>query len=286
MRSGNQQPRRLTNDQFLSPSAPFHIYHQLVRERWELHWHEFYELCFVIGGSGTNILNGEPHRLAPGSMFLLTPADFHEIYPDDGGRIELFNVVFKEGCVDEAIHELLFRDLAELAVRFEAEQASGMEAEFRRIWKEAMEPRTGGAMVVRGTLERILIELVRECERQTLEFRKLGESGSTLYPTVHRALVYMHHHFRSPLTLEDAAGQAQLHPNYFSECFRKMTGHSFQQYLLDLRLTFARSLLTASDLPVTEICHASGFNTLTHFERVFKRRFGQSPRHYMRKSQR
>ncbi|WP_374701656.1 helix-turn-helix domain-containing protein [Paenibacillus tyrfis] len=42
-------------------------------------------------------------------------------------------------------------------------------------------------------------------------------------------------------------------------------------------MTFAKSLLAASDLPVTEVCHASGFNTLTHFERSFKKRFGCPP---------
>jgi transcriptional regulator GlxA family with amidase domain len=47
---------------------------------------------------------------------------------------------------------------------------------------------------------------------------------------------------------------------------------------MDLRLEFARSLLRASPLPVSEVCYVSGFNTLTHFEKMYKRKFGHSPR--------
>jgi transcriptional regulator GlxA family with amidase domain len=95
---------------------------------------------------------------------------------------------------------------------------------------------------------------------------------------IRRALIYMHHHFREQLTLEEVAAQARLSPNYFSECFHKATGSRFQSYLQELRLRFARTLLEMSDLHVTTICHASGFNTLSHFERAFKGRHGQPPR--------
>ncbi|WJH33318.1 helix-turn-helix domain-containing protein [Paenibacillus sp. CC-CFT747] len=57
----------------------------------------------------------------------------------------------------------------------------------------------------------------------------------------------------------------------------------FQAYLQHLRLTFAVSLLSASRLTITEVCHISGFQTLTHFERVFKSRYGVSPRRYQKR---
>jgi len=95
---------------------------------------------------------------------------------------------------------------------------------------------------------------------------------------IRTALVYIHHHFREQLTLNDVAGHARLSPSYFSECFHRTTGSSFQRYLQELRLRFAVSLLHASMLPITDICSAAGFNTLSHFDRAFKRGFGRSPR--------
>lgn len=94
------------------------------------------------------------------------------------------------------------------------------------------------------------------------------------------AIVYMHHHFREPLTLERVAAQAHLSPHYFSTSFHRATGSSFQTYLGELRLRFARTLLRVSDLPVTDVCHAAGFATLSYFERAFRRRFGAAPSAY------
>jgi AraC-like DNA-binding protein len=94
----------------------------------------------------------------------------------------------------------------------------------------------------------------------------------------------MHNHFRENLYLKDVAQQANLAPNYFSEAFHKLTGIPFQTYLQDLRLRFALALLRVSDLSVTEICYASGFNTLSHFLRVFKQKFHQSPNTFRRET--
>jgi transcriptional regulator GlxA family with amidase domain len=88
---------------------------------------------------------------------------------------------------------------------------------------------------------------------------------------------YVDRHFREPLTLADAAAQAHLSANYFSERFRQYTGTSFQTYLQERRLRFARSLLASTSLPVTEVCHAAGFHNLSHFGRAYRQRYGVSP---------
>jgi AraC-like DNA-binding protein len=73
-----------------------------------------------------------------------------------------------------------------------------------------------------------------------------------------------------------------LSANYFSECFHRVVGTPFQTYLADTRLEFAKALLGVSQLSVTEVCYASGFNTLAHFERMFKRKYGHTPSRYRR----
>ncbi|MFC3773402.1 AraC family ligand binding domain-containing protein [Paenibacillus sp. GCM10012303] len=47
-------------------------------------------------GTGTNVLNGVSHPLERGSLFLLTPADFHEVYPDPDSVLHIYNVIFSE----------------------------------------------------------------------------------------------------------------------------------------------------------------------------------------------
>ncbi|ASS65394.1 MULTISPECIES: AraC family transcriptional regulator [unclassified Paenibacillus] len=126
---------------------------------------------------------------------------------------------------------------------------------------------------MRNLLGCLLLMLCRDGEAAVS-----GEAAvAPLHPSIQQALFFLQHHFREPLTLSEAAKAASLSPNYFSECFRQQLGVGFQQHLLDLRLGFSRSLLQASSLPVSEICYASGFNTLTHFEKMFKRKYGHPP---------
>ena len=148
-----------------------------------------------------------------------------------------------------------------------------MEAEFRRLEAEAADQRAGHQRVIHSTLQRLLVEIARSARARS------GANGTPLAEPhrLHRVLIYLHHHYREPVTLETVAEQAALSPNYFSACFRAATGQTYQRYLQSLRLRFAKSLLAASPLPVTEVCYASGFQTLSHFERAFKREFGRSP---------
>jgi AraC-like DNA-binding protein len=52
----------------------------------------------------------------------------------------------------------------------------------------------------------------------------------------------------------------------------------FGAYLQDVRLRFALSVLQSSSVSITEACYISGFSNLSHFTRVFKKKFGYSPR--------
>jgi AraC-like DNA-binding protein len=73
------------------------------------------------------------------------------------------------------------------------------------------------------------------------------------------------------------ADEARLSPNYFSQLFHEFVGITFQEHLQVLRARFAGSLLRATEMSVTDICHASGFRALSHFERAFKAQYGMSP---------
>ncbi|MGZ3584814.1 MAG: helix-turn-helix transcriptional regulator, partial [Ktedonobacterales bacterium] len=84
----------------------------------------------------------------------------------------------------------------------------------------------------------------------------------------------------TPLFLSSVAQQVHLNPTYFSECFHQEIGVTFHEQLRSLRLQFARSLLTMTPLSITDIAMASGFSTLTHFERVFHQHCGMTPSNY------
>ncbi|CAI6080832.1 AraC family transcriptional regulator [Cohnella sp. JJ-181] len=272
-----REPDRLTNREYMHRALPFRLYvHELTGDV-DVHWHEFFELGFVVSGEGEHVLNGRSSPLRRGTLFLLTPADFHALrVPADAVCVH-YNLIFSDEALREELRALLFVPRREsLVVQCADEEIARIEAEFARIAAELRQgQRPGASLIVQGTIERILIELIRRVPAAPAD-RPPQDPGSD--QAVRQAIAYMQIHFREPLTLEATAAQAHLSPNYFSRRFRELTGMTYQRFLQQLRLQFASALLKVSRLPVTEICFASGFNTLPHFERAFKAAFGQSPR--------
>lgn len=265
-------PVRLLNDQHMDSLSSFRMYQHTLDRTIGTHWHQFYELALIVSGKGTHRINGAPLRMERGHVFLLTPADFHRIDPDPGQTLRLYNLIFTERMISDKLAGDLFERNNAYHCQYGQEEYAEAEREFERILSESADWREHGDIIVQGCIERLLVDLSRSCPPTEKEGAALP-----VHPSIRKALVYLQHHFRNPLLLEDVARLAGLSANYFSESFAKQTGLTFQAYVRDMRLQFAKSLVNATDLPITEICYASGFNTLAYFERAFKTRYRVSP---------
>jgi AraC family transcriptional regulator len=92
-----------------------------------------------------------------------------------------------------------------------------------------------------------------------------------------RAKELMHSRLASRLTIADVARECSLTPSYFAKAFRRTVGLSPQQYLSQIRLEEAKSLLLSSTLPLADIALICGFGDQSYFTRVFTRSVGASP---------
>src|SRR5690348_9807471 len=95
-------PRRLTSHHSMK-TGQLRIFHQLEALPVEVHWHEFYEISLILAGEGSHICNGFRYELGPGSIFLLTPADFHGLTPRPGSIFEIYNIIFSEEFLEEEL---------------------------------------------------------------------------------------------------------------------------------------------------------------------------------------
>ena len=82
------------------------------------------------------------------------------------------------------------------------------------------------------------------------------------------------------LSLHEVAKAVNTSTYYFCKVFKKATGLTFTDYLSGVRIEKAKNLLLNANLRVSEIAYEVGFQSLTHFNRVFRKLTGQSPSHY------
>lgn len=90
--------------------------------------------------------------------------------------------------------------------------------------------------------------------------------------------------YENNITLEDVAQQAHMTPQAFCRYFKKRTHHTFVSFLNEVRINEACKKLTAGagdNISISTIAYNCGFNTVTHFNRVFKSVVGKSPHEYV-----
>lgn len=99
-------------------------------------------------------------------------------------------------------------------------------------------------------------------------------------PVITRAKQFIAEHQGEELSLGEVAKAVHTSKFYFCKMFKKATGINFTDYLSRIRTERAKNLLLNPNLRVSEIAYEVGFQSLTHFNRVFKRVLGQSPTEY------
>ena len=96
-------------------------------------------------------------------------------------------------------------------------------------------------------------------------------------PIVRRAKDYVAHHQSDPIKLAQIARSLNISTFHFCRTFKRSTGLTFVEYMSRVRIEKAKSMLHRSDLLVSEIAYEVGFQTITHFNRVFRKLVGHSP---------
>lgn len=102
-------------------------------------------------------------------------------------------------------------------------------------------------------------------------------------PSITRARQFLEANYTERLSLSAVARVAHMSPFYFCKLFKRVTGLNYTDYLARLRVDKARNLLLNPNLKISEIAFEVGFQSLTHFNRMFKRLSGQAPSEYRRR---
>lgn len=267
-------PERLLGSDYMPPSTEVIVERELVKREFEtVHWHDFHKLVYLAGGSGTHVMNGVPFAVKPGVAFLLTPSDFHAWRPSAEG-CAVYNILFSPRVLSEYLGGVLFDASAPARGALVARGLDPIQTVLDTMVRETDRIGPDARLSLECLLQHVLVEFVR---RADVDESAGSCQGSAIHEGVRVGLSYMEQHYRDPLTLGLVAANAHMSPNYFSQLFHEYVGVTFQEHLSVLRSRFAQSLLRATEMSVTDVCHAAGFRTLSHFERTFKAHYGTPP---------
>ncbi len=94
---------------------------------------------------------------------------------------------------------------------------------------------------------------------------------------VKKVEAFIDSHYRDEVRLQTLADLASMTPTAFSRFFKLRTGKSISDYIIDVRLGHASRMLADSTHSIVEICYDCGFNNVSNFNRIFKKKKGCTP---------
>lgn len=87
-------------------------------------------------------------------------------------------------------------------------------------------------------------------------------------------------HYAEPFSLTELAERFSYNPKYLSALFKKFTGKTAKECLIERRINYAKKLLQSGTDSVKQVAHAAGFSDEYYFMRVFKKEVGMTPKNY------
>lgn len=268
--------KRMEREEYLNESTHIHVTRRQIRKNVPIHWHEFFELEFIVSGNGTGSFNGQNYVLEPGVIYLSTTADFHSLVPESE-ILDLICVSFDQSSVQSNIIEQIFTVEHNLFFRLTRQEYVQFYHLLLPLVAEFEQQNENKERYMEDILECIFILLLRKV-------KLAGSDEPSRNSHVSKAVSYLEIHFRESPDLDTVADFVGLNKNYLCSLFHKETGKTMIRYMNDLKLSFGRKMLAATDLTVNEICYKCGFSSFSTFMHEFKKRYGKTPMQYRKEN--
>ena len=107
---------------------------------------------------------------------------------------------------------------------------------------------------------------------------------ATAADIIQRAVEYINQHISEDISLHDLCREIHISKYHFSRKFKQVTGLTVMAYVLNTRIVAAKSMLSETDLPISEVSSRNGFCSISYFCRVFKEQTGITPLQYRKQS--
>lgn len=239
-----------------------------------LHWHNYIEIEIVLSGTAEHIHNGVTSTIKRGSVSIFRINDYHEI--KDSQKLEVLKFCIKDNVIPGKTLTSLNSIENNLSFNLDEETLETVVFFFNACKKENnLIDRNED--YIKNILECIIILLLR------LEPSEIKPTKKHQNNHLHMAIEYLHSHFRENPSLSTISELVHYSPTHFSHVFHKKIGKSYNDYLNELKVTYAKQLLTTTNLKVIDVGYQSGFNSYNNFYSTFKQHTNLSPAEYKKK---
>lgn len=271
------------------PAEYYHCVYPAGLAGLPVHWHEEFEITYVLKGRCTYLIDLKPCEVREGDFLFLPSGMLHGIPEGKTKMLETDSFVFHPGMLGGRGDVCGVKYIAPVEkgeIRFPSvirpdQENAGLSRKlwekFRYLKKDFAEKKEGYELEAKAVLLEILLILYRyaPCERKKQENREVIEKLRT-------ALQYIKENYHRPISVAELAGVCHFSEYYFMRFFKQYMNMTCVEYINQYRMEIAAGKLAEGESSITDIALDAGFNNISYFNRVFKKSFGMTPKSYRR----
>ncbi len=248
----------------------------------KLHQHAEIQISQILCGSGKLIVGDSIHSYAEGDCFVIGGGIPHLFKSAESSvQSHMISLFFAQDSFGPSFFE--HKEMEELKGFF-----VNAEFGFKTHSAEGSTLKNMEALFAMGHFSRFvaLLKLLKELsdsEKTILSgFIPQKEISDDQGERLRSVFDFVMQNFHQKIDLETVSNLAHLTPNAFCRFFKQRTNKTFFKFLIEVRIEHASQLLVHNkDLSVAEAAHASGFNSLSNFNKKFKEIKGVNPSNYL-----
>lgn len=239
-----------------------------------IHFHKYYEIEFIFDGTGIHYLNGNSIPINRGYISLITPKDFHSFHLKEQEELKVFNIAFTNANVSKDLFEKILQLPYSIQGTLDEQTTYSLLYLFDLLFREFKNPSDNFQFIQRSLLDSIVSVIFGHIpfdNSQNIQYSK----------TVNEVLQCIEKEFTNPdLSLLAISENLHKTQNYLGRIIKTYTGLTFNQYINQKRLDFAKHLIKNKKLSIHNIAEQSGFSSTSYFIKLFKKEYGMTPNEY------
>ena len=249
------------------------------------HIHDSIELLYAKSGRFTVFLDGREYLFSAGDLILFCSNSIHHISSGDGAEHQYYVIKVDPtlllelaGTMQGTAYLMRFSEGgSERRCYWSAESLEGspiLQA-LRALIAEYASEHYARELAMKLHAAELLLAILRDGgERREAGIERAGDE---ITGRIYASLIYVRSHFSEDLDVRSVAERLGISYSYFSRSFGRITGKSFKEYLTSLRMTKAYNMLLSSDMPVSEVALACGYENFSYFIAEFKKVYHITP---------
>ena len=253
-----------------------------------LHKHNFFELIYVLEGSGIHNINENNYEFKKGDVFLLTPDDAHTfqiVVPTRFCNIDFTKSFFSKSA-DRQEEKM---DVSEFFKRLEyifhnhhnvkgniisSTDKNVFEVLVNQLISEKENEQFFNEIITQNIVFLLLHLIARNIQQNITNYFKKGNPKNKVYEIT--AYIQQNIYNKELIKIENIAIHFDKSADHLSRYFKTQTGSTIKDYITRYKLNLIQTRLKFSDLSVSEIAYEMNFTDESHLNKMFKNVFGKT----------